>query len=167
MALPVSSCYGHGAYESNGALTRTRFRFTTNLAFSYGVFQEYYSDNWKLQGSHEVTGIIGTTSNGVMYLSMPFLFALFTKRWARGRQTALAFGFCLPGCFYESSIAVACPTSACTRYFCPVSQSSLVVNVAQIVLSDLCVVPWRKYGSLVRRSNAVRVFINVHNRKVT
>ena len=62
---------------------------------SYGVLQEYYSDNWTLQGSRRLTGIIGTTSNGVMYLSMPFLFALFTKRWARRRQTAALCGAAL------------------------------------------------------------------------
>jgi predicted MFS family arabinose efflux permease len=62
---------------------------------SYGVFQEYYSDNWTLQGNREVTGIIGTTTNGVMYLSMPFLFALFTKRWARKRRTAALCGVAL------------------------------------------------------------------------
>lgn len=65
------------------------------FAMSYGVFQEYYSSNWTLQGSHEATGIIGTTSNGVMYLSMPFLFALFTRRWARRRQTAALCGTAL------------------------------------------------------------------------
>lgn len=59
---------------------------------SYGVLQEYYFDHWTLQGGRELTGIIGTTSNGVMYLSMPFLFALFTKRWARYRQTAAICG---------------------------------------------------------------------------
>lgn len=62
------------------------------FAMSYGVFQEYYSGNWTLTGSHEATGVIGTTSNGVMYLSMPFLFALFTRRWARWRQTAAVCG---------------------------------------------------------------------------
>lgn len=62
---------------------------------SYGVFQEYFSANWTLSGSHELTGIIGTTSNGVMYMSMPFLFALFTKRWARWRQTAALCGAAL------------------------------------------------------------------------
>ncbi|MCJ1318432.1 hypothetical protein MMC15_003760 [Xylographa vitiligo] len=62
---------------------------------NYGVFQEYYSDNWTLQGSQDLTGIIGTTSNGVMYLSMPFLFALFTKRWAHRRQTAAICGAAL------------------------------------------------------------------------
>lgn len=59
---------------------------------NYGVFQEYYSSNWTLQGNQETTGIIGTTSNGVMYLSMPFLFALFTKRWAHRRQSAALCG---------------------------------------------------------------------------
>ncbi|KAK4693773.1 hypothetical protein P7C71_g3687, partial [Lecanoromycetidae sp. Uapishka_2] len=62
---------------------------------SYGVFQEYFSGNWTLQGSHQLTGIIGTTSNGVMYLSMPFLFALFTKKWAHRRQTAALCGTAL------------------------------------------------------------------------
>jgi MFS family permease len=62
------------------------------FAMSYGVFQEYYSSNWTLQGNRDLTGIIGTTSNGVMYLSMPFLFALFTKRWARWRQVAALCG---------------------------------------------------------------------------
>lgn len=65
------------------------------FAMNYGVFQEYYSENWTLQGNHGVTGIIGTTSNGVMYLSMPFLFALFTRRWARRRQTAALCGAAL------------------------------------------------------------------------
>lgn len=59
---------------------------------NYGVFQEYYSSNWTLQGNRAVTGIIGTTSNGVMYLSMPFLFAMFTRRWAHKRQTAALCG---------------------------------------------------------------------------
>lgn len=62
---------------------------------SYGVFQEYYYGNWTLKGGVEVTGVIGTTSNGVMYLSMPFLFALFTKRWARWRQIAAFAGVLL------------------------------------------------------------------------
>jgi MFS family permease len=62
------------------------------FAMSYGVLQEYYFDQWKLSGPRSLTGIIGTTSNGVMYLSMPFLFALFSKRWARYRRHAAACG---------------------------------------------------------------------------
>lgn len=59
---------------------------------SYGVFQEYYFDNWTFQGDRSITGVIGTTANGIMYLSMPFLFALFTRRWAHRRHTAALCG---------------------------------------------------------------------------
>ena len=43
----------------------------------------------------EVTGVIGTTSNGVMYLSMPFLFVLYTGRWPQKRQLAAICGTAL------------------------------------------------------------------------
>jgi hypothetical protein len=59
---------------------------------SYGVLQEYYFHHWTLKGGRELAGIIGTKSNGAMYLSMPFLFALFTKRWARFRRLAAVCG---------------------------------------------------------------------------
>ncbi|KAL8819980.1 MAG: hypothetical protein Q9191_007614 [Dirinaria sp. TL-2023a] len=62
------------------------------FAMSYGVFQEHYYNNWTLSGDREITGVIGTTSNGVMYLAMPFLFAPFTRRWARRRQSAALCG---------------------------------------------------------------------------
>ncbi|KAI1635010.1 putative monocarboxylate transporter [Biscogniauxia mediterranea] len=62
------------------------------FAMSYGVFQEYYFDNWTLEGDRSTTGVIGTTANGVMYLSMPFLFALFTRHWAHRRQLAALCG---------------------------------------------------------------------------
>ncbi|EFW99363.1 phenylalanyl-tRNA beta subunit [Grosmannia clavigera kw1407] len=41
----------------------------------FGVFQEHFSEHWTLAGSQSATGVIGTTSNEVMYLAMPFLFA--------------------------------------------------------------------------------------------
>lgn len=73
---------------------------------SYGVLQEHYFDHWTLSGPRSMTGIIGTTSNGVMYISMPFLFALFTKRWARRRQTAAICGAVLAtGSFALSSLS--------------------------------------------------------------
>lgn len=62
------------------------------FAMSYGIFQEYYFNNWTLEGDRSITGVIGTTANGVMYLSMPFLFALFARRWARWRQLAALCG---------------------------------------------------------------------------
>ncbi|KAL4778305.1 major facilitator superfamily domain-containing protein [Aspergillus varians] len=43
-------------------------------------------------GDRSITGVIGTTANGVMYLSMPFLFALFTRQWAHRRQLAALCG---------------------------------------------------------------------------
>ena len=82
-------CVPDCTYKSAILLTYLGF------AMSYGVFQEYYSSIWTLQGSREATGVIGTTFNGVMYLSMPFLFALFTKRWANERQTAALCGAAL------------------------------------------------------------------------
>ncbi|CCD51740.1 hypothetical protein BofuT4_P020460.1 [Botrytis cinerea T4] len=72
--------------------THKRASVLIGFAMNYGVLQEYYSTNWTLQGNIAITGIIGTTSNGVMYLSMPLLFLLFTKRWARYRQTAALAG---------------------------------------------------------------------------
>ncbi|KAI0539280.1 major facilitator superfamily domain-containing protein [Xylaria digitata] len=73
------------------------------FSMSYGVFQEYYMNNWTLDGSRDVTGIIGTTSNGVLYLSMPFLFAAFTRRWARQRQTAAVAGAVLASASFALS----------------------------------------------------------------
>ncbi|THZ15706.1 MFS general substrate transporter, partial [Aureobasidium pullulans] len=66
--------------------------FVAGFAMSYGIFQEYYLTHQTLSGNYDLTGIIGMTSNGVMYLSMPLLFALFTKRWAKFRQTAMLSG---------------------------------------------------------------------------
>jgi len=62
---------------------------------SYGIFQEYFQDHWALQGNRANSGIIGTTFNGVIYLSMPFLFALFSRRWASRRQLAALCGMAL------------------------------------------------------------------------
>ena len=59
---------------------------------TYGIFQEEYTTNWTLNGSASATGVIGTTQNGVMYISMPFLFALFARKWARFRQLAAITG---------------------------------------------------------------------------
>ena len=75
--------------------------YISGFAMSYGVFQEYLTSNWTLKENRDITGIVGTTFNGVVYLSMPFLFALFSKRWARKRQTAALCGAALT-CFGSS-----------------------------------------------------------------
>ncbi|KAL5335181.1 major facilitator superfamily domain-containing protein [Aspergillus crustosus] len=77
-----------GVLIGSGILQLPIWGFT----MSYGVFQEYYSDNWTMQGDRSITGVIGTTANGVMYLTMPFLFALFTRRWAHRRRSAALCG---------------------------------------------------------------------------
>jgi len=59
---------------------------------TYGVFQEYYSTHWPLSGSQSTTSVIGMVQNGVMYISMPFLFVLFSRRWAHKRQVAALCG---------------------------------------------------------------------------
>jgi MFS family permease len=70
---------------------------------SYGIFQDYYSNNWTLSGSRSATGVIGTTSNGVTYIAMPFFFALFSKRWARYRLPAAACGTVLSAASFALS----------------------------------------------------------------
>ncbi|KAL4993631.1 major facilitator superfamily domain-containing protein [Aspergillus recurvatus] len=70
------------------------------FCMSYGVFQEYYTNNWTFEGDRSITGVIGTTANGVMYLSMPFLFALFTRRWAHRRQLAAICGTAIACCSF-------------------------------------------------------------------
>ncbi|PNS14778.1 hypothetical protein CAC42_2007 [Sphaceloma murrayae] len=59
---------------------------------TYGIIQEYYQSDWTLGGSKDIAGVIGTTSNGVMYLSMPFLFAALSRRYSRYRRTSAVAG---------------------------------------------------------------------------
>jgi predicted MFS family arabinose efflux permease len=73
------------------------------FSMSYGIFQDYYSNNWALNGSRSATGVIGTTSNGVTYIAMPFFFALFSKRWARYRLPAAACGTILSAASFALS----------------------------------------------------------------
>jgi len=65
------------------------------FAMSYGVLQEYFTNNWELDGAVEITGTIGTTFNGVTYISMPILFALFVRRWSQWRRVAAISGTAL------------------------------------------------------------------------
>lgn len=62
---------------------------------TYGIFQEYFSNHSEFRGNQSSTGVVGTTANGVMYLSMPFLFAAFTRRWAQFRRHVALCGVTL------------------------------------------------------------------------
>ena len=59
---------------------------------SYGVLQESYATDLRLQGSSRLTGLIGTTLNGVLYLSLPFLSTLFSNHLSQWRRTATIIG---------------------------------------------------------------------------
>ena len=61
------------------------------------MFQAFYLGDWTFKGDKYTTGVIGTTSNGIMYLSMPLLFGLFTRRWSHRRRTAALVGAALTG----------------------------------------------------------------------
>ena len=67
---------------------------------SYGVMQEYYTTDRFLQDNQSATGAVGTTFNGIVYLSIPLLFAAFTNRWARFRAAATVGGVVLTGLGY-------------------------------------------------------------------
>ncbi|PQE31439.1 hypothetical protein CJF32_00008061 [Rutstroemia sp. NJR-2017a WRK4] len=46
---------------------------------AFGVFQEYYQTHNTLKGSHASVATVGTTLNGVIYLSMPIMFTALTR----------------------------------------------------------------------------------------
>ncbi|KAF2016388.1 MFS general substrate transporter [Aaosphaeria arxii CBS 175.79] len=58
--------------------------------FSYGIFQEYYSNNPPFQGSRNIA-VIGTCAMGFMYLSAPLVFGLQT-RYPKSRRYCVVIG---------------------------------------------------------------------------
>ena len=64
---------------------------------SYGVLQEQYTAHLQLQGSSRLTGAIGTTLSGVLYISLPFLSTLFSSRLSRWRRSAAVVGLIISG----------------------------------------------------------------------
>lgn len=79
--------------ELIGTQSQPTLTQSIGFAMSYGVLQEYFSNNWPLKGSNSAAGVIGTTSNGVIYMSMPFLFGLFSQPGrARFRRTSALCG---------------------------------------------------------------------------
>ncbi|KAK7415582.1 hypothetical protein QQZ08_012298 [Neonectria magnoliae] len=107
------------------------------FAMSYGVFQEYYSDNMTLKGDRNITGVIGTTANGVMYLSMPFLFALFTRRWAHRRQVSALCGTAI-AClnFFLSSYSTAVWHLVATQGIASALGCALIYSPATLSLGE-------------------------------
>ncbi|KAK3116882.1 hypothetical protein LTR53_002252 [Teratosphaeriaceae sp. CCFEE 6253] len=66
---------------------------TLGFAMTFGIFQEVYSKRQVVKGAGSATGVIGTTMNGVMYLSMPFLSTwLGRERWIPWRRSVAITG---------------------------------------------------------------------------
>ncbi len=60
---------------------------------TFGIFQDAYNHQMSLGGSNSGTGTIGTTLNGVMYLSMPVLSTyLDSGRWSAWRRPVAISG---------------------------------------------------------------------------
>lgn len=63
---------------------------------TFGIFQTAYSHENLLHGVKSSTGVIGTTMNGVIYLSMPFLFTTLDRGpWTPWRREVAYTGIVL------------------------------------------------------------------------
>lgn len=64
---------------------------TWGYAFSFGIFQDYYSGLALFQGQQSRIPIIGTTSTGIMYLSSPVALLLM-RNYPHRRRQGMMFG---------------------------------------------------------------------------
>ncbi|KAI9811718.1 MAG: hypothetical protein M1827_005263 [Pycnora praestabilis] len=62
--------------------------------YSYGVFQEYYTNNLDFAHGSSGIAIIGTSSTGIMYLGAPFVFAAL-QYWPRMRRLSSIIGLAI------------------------------------------------------------------------
>lgn len=63
---------------------------------TFGIFQDFYNHEASFGDSGNATGVVGTTLNGVMYLSMPILSTVLDSgRWAKWRRGVATCGVCL------------------------------------------------------------------------
>lgn len=75
---------------------------------SYGVLQEQYVTHFQLRDSSRLAGVIGTTLNGALYVSLPFLSTLFSSRLRRWRRTAAMVGLLIS----STSLAISASSTA-------------------------------------------------------
>jgi MFS family permease len=63
------------------------------MAMTFGVFQDAYTQQEVIKGPRSATGVIGTTMNGVMYISMPFISTLLERsRWSAWKREVAVTG---------------------------------------------------------------------------
>lgn len=60
---------------------------------TYGIYQQFYHDHDAFPGSESATGVVGTTMNGVMYLTMPILSTILDSgKYAKWRRLVAIVG---------------------------------------------------------------------------
>jgi len=63
---------------------------------TFGIFQDFYSQESTFKGPMSTTGVVGTTMNGVMYLTIPVLSTMLDNgRWAKWRHWVAIAGACI------------------------------------------------------------------------
>lgn len=63
---------------------------------TFGIFQEAYANSSSLAGSKSAIGVVGTTMNGTMYLSIPVISTLLDNgQWANWRRLVAITGVVL------------------------------------------------------------------------
>ncbi|CDM35745.1 hypothetical protein DTO013E5_10156 [Penicillium roqueforti] len=63
------------------------------FAFTYGVFQAYYSDIPQFKGSGNIA-VVGTCAMGIMYLDLPLVFAAY-RQWPKYQRFGCGLGVLL------------------------------------------------------------------------
>ncbi len=67
--------------------------YSIGMPLTFGIYQEYYQQNNVFAGPKNATGVVGTTMNGVMYLTMPILSTILDSgRWAKWRRVVAIAG---------------------------------------------------------------------------
>lgn len=114
------------------------------MAMNFGIFQDAYTNQNVVEGPRSATGVIGTTMNGVMYLSMPFLStALEHGRWSSYRRSTAILGACISSAAFLLS-------SWSTEVWHLVVLQGLVAalgNALMYVPTVLCLDAWFKSGN--------------------
>lgn len=107
---------------------------------SYGVFQEYYTNpksSLQLSGSVSSTGAIGTTCNGIIYLSMPVLFGLFARRFTRFRlHTFMTGTFLSIASIVASAFANNVPTLMATQGVLQALGATMLYSASTIYIDE-------------------------------
>ncbi|KAF2664765.1 MFS general substrate transporter [Microthyrium microscopicum] len=125
--------------QLNGHASSLEKRIWVLLGFpmTYGIFQEYYTTHWTFKGNPSAAGVIGTTSNGVIYLSMPLLFAALSRRWAHHRRASAYAGLVLTSISYLlSSWSTAAWQLVLTQGVLAALGSALLYSPTTLTLSE-------------------------------